>query len=215
MISLAVVRYRSPSDKDFSTEETPLADVKKLADHIAELEGEIEECRRANEQLSQTEQNLRSNLEEYKWLHELAEQEKRNISRYVYINFREVQYLGLEELSPYVEIVFDIINASIYVITIDRNIEDGAVHLNSARLNPKQTEILGPLQYISRNDRGEQKVLIIKQWLSPTEAERIKHPQPGDKFYFGSLRLIVKGADETKGVTAQRLSLPSSIDISE
>lgn len=152
---------------------------------------------------------------QYEWLQKLAERDKSNISRYVYVIFSEVNYKGLNELDPYIEIGFYIINASVYDITIDKNIQDGAVYFNELKLNPKQTEVLGSLQHISRDDRGERRELVLQQWLTKDVAERVKHPLPGDKLFFNRLHLNVQGADSNQGIRAQRLSLPSSISIEE
>lgn len=149
-----------------------------------------------------------------KKLHEIAESDKRRISKYVWIIYRRVEYEGLTATDPYIEIIFDIINASVYSISIDKKIEQGAVYLNNEELNPQQTKIDGSLQNISRDDRGDSRgVLVIKQWLTPTLAARIRNPLPDDELHFSRLSLIVKGADDSEGIAPQRLSLPRSIPI--
>lgn len=205
----------------------PPADSQLLNDRIAELEREktalekarqnasdlYEKARRENDGLQMALTGKINDLESNKWLHELAARDKNNVSRYVYIIFDRIDYEGLAELSPYIEIIFYIINASVYIINIDKNIEDGAVYLNGVELNPKQAKIDGSLKYISRDDRGEKKLLVIKQWLTPTEVARIRNPLPDDKLYFSRLKLIVNGAYDTEGVLPQRLSLPSSVPV--
>ena len=168
-----------------------------------------------SEQLQKLEREnaeLQTFKEQNYWLYELAQRDKNNVGRYVYVFFSHIKYEGLTELDPYLEIYFDIINASVYNISIDKTIQDGAVYFNHLKLNPKQTEILGPIQYISREDRGEQRQLIIQQWLAKDVAERIRNPKPDDKLHF-RLTIYVRGADDTQGVREQRLSLPSSIPL--
>jgi hypothetical protein len=169
---------------------------------IIELEGE-------NSALKTAKKSLESDLGALKWLKELADRDKSNIGRYVYILFRKIKYEGLDELDPYIEIIFDIINASVYDITIDKNILSGAVYFNSLKLNPKQTEILGSIQNISREDRGEGRLLVIQQWFPNKDvAERIRKPQPGDVLRFNTLSLTVNAGDGNPEVRSQRLTLP-------
>jgi hypothetical protein len=176
-----------------ATREEPNAEntqaVEELNDHIKKLEEE----KAAN-----------------KWLLDLAKRDKTNISQYVHVLNGSVDYKGLAELSPYIEISFRIINASVYSITIDKNIEDGAVYLSDVELNPKMTKIDGSLRNISRGER-EVRLLVIKQWLTPTEVERINNPRPDDKLYFSRLSLTIRGGNGDEEVRPERLSLPSSI----
>jgi len=147
-----------------------------------------------------------------KWLHAIAEGDKRNINRQVHIVFLKVDYAGLAEITQYVEIIFKVINASVYHITIDKQIQDGAVYLNNTKLNPKQTEILGSLENIARGEQ-EKRLLVIQQWLTPAEAERISKPLSDDKFNLSRLSLRVSGGYDGADVKSQRLFLPSSVPI--
>lgn len=173
---------------------------------------QLQKLGRENAELKTDNAALKTFKEQNYWLSELAERDKNNVGRYVYVFFSNIKYGGLTELDPYLEIHFDIINASVYNISIDKTIQDGAVYFNNLKLNPKQTEILGSLQYISRDDRGEQRQLIIQQWLAKDVAERIRNPKPDDKLHF-RLTIYVRGADNTQGIREQRLSLPPSVPL--
>jgi hypothetical protein len=203
--------------------------VKKKDERIAELEREkvaflkdgrnedavlIRQYKSSSERLTQEHQTLRAELDKLKWLRESADRDKSNINNYVYIIFHRVDYAGLDDpYKPYIEIYFKIINASVYRITISKNIEDGAVYLNQDHdLNSNDAKIDGSLQNISR-DENELRWLVIKQRLAPGEAERIKNPQPGDKLIFGRLHLNVKGKNGYYETDWQRLHLPSEIPI--
>lgn len=165
-------------------------------------------------QISSRDSELETLKSKYGWLHQQAEQDKRSIGKYVYIIFSKVKYDGLDEIDPHIEIFFNIINASVYDIVIDKEIQNGAVYFNNTELNPKQAKLDGSLHSISRGE-NEQRHLVIKQWVSPELAKRIKNPQPDDKFHFNRLWLNVKGRDDNIEVEPQRLSLPSSIPIKE
>lgn len=193
------------------------ATIEELRNRVEQLEQErtitAEQHRASIQRLSDELETLKT---KYKWLRELAEKDKKHISKYVYILFHRVRYEGLNELSPYIEIVFRIINASVFPITIDNDIKDGAIYLNHIELNPKMTKIDGSLQYIPRDER-EPSFLVIKQWLTPTEAKHISTitSSSDDKLYFGNLRLDVRGASNDLEVEPQRLSLPSNVSLRE
>jgi hypothetical protein len=233
----AVILYLLGLFRTASAEKpSPPSGTQPLHDRIAELEGEktaLEEARdnaiRARETMGKevgrlehlarthsvradlNQQLLDQNKAQYGWLHEAAEGDKRNISKYVYIIFRKVKYEGLDEIEPYIEIFFDIINASVYNIIIDKGIQDGAVYFNDKELNPKQAKLGGSLHSISRDER-KQRFLVIKQWISQELAKRIKNPLPDDKLYFDRLWLNV-GAANNSEVDSGRLSLPSHIPV--
>jgi hypothetical protein len=152
-------------------------------------------------------------LASLKWLEESAERDKNTISGHVHIIFQKVNYEGISNARrPYIEIVFYVINASVYNITIDNKIHGGAIYLNNDDLNPNDATIHGTLQNITRDER-ELRPLVIKQRLASGEAADIRNPQPGDKLRLGMLHLAVRGKRGDYETEWQRLHLPSEIPI--
>lgn len=227
VIAASVLRYfkRRANSGLTAKEPTALAAI-QLSERVEELEREkvalekaregaselYEKARNENDTLQMVITSRIKELESYKWVHDIANRDKSNIGRYVYIIFRNVRYEGLDEIESHIEIVFNIINASVYNIIIDKDIENGAVYFNDLELNPKQAKLDGSLHSISRDDRGEVRVLIIKQWVSPELAKRIKNPQPNDKLSFNRLWLNVRAANNSE-IKPQRLSLPPEIPV--
>jgi hypothetical protein len=218
----------TPKEENLNTENSRVAE--QLNERIEELEREKTALEKARDYASNLYERARKEIEtkdiqissrdseletlksKYGWLHEQAERDKRGISKYVYIIFSKVKYEGLDEIEPHIEIFFNIINASVYSIIIDKDIKGGAVYFNSTELNPKQAKIDGSLHPISRGE-NEKRFLVIKQWVSPELAKRIKNPQPNDELYFNRLWLSVSGGESNPEVVPGRLSLPSSIPI--
>jgi uncharacterized small protein (DUF1192 family) len=200
-------------EKEKTALETTRDNNVKQYDELIKENGRLHELARThNIRADLNDQALEALKTNYRWLYEIAERDKRHINSYVYIIFRKVNYRGLDEIEPYIEVIFDIINGSVYNIIIDKDIKDGAVYFNNTPLNSKQTEIDGSLHSISRNE-NERRFLVIKQWVSPELAKRIKNSQPDDKLFFNRLWLNVRDADSNSEVRPQRLSLPSEIAI--
>lgn len=218
---------KDPEDEELQRARDALKALPALREQVNSSKTRIEELERDKKadavtirQLNNKADNLSRDAEAYssklaalKWLGVIAERDKSQISQYVYIFFLNVNYEGLNALQPYIEIVFYVINASVYNVTIDKGIKDGAVYLDGEELNPREATIKGSLQNISRDDRSEKRLLVIKQRLTDKEVQRIRNPLPDDKLSFDRLHLEVRGADGDQGVGAQRLSLPSSIPI--
>lgn len=207
------LQSQEQSDAEKSIE--PLATQKsELETQIQGLNKDIARLQEDNDKLQFSITERIKELEQWAWLRQIADNDKRNISRYVYIIFRKVSYEGLNaELQKYIEIYFDIINASVYSITIDKTIQGGAVYLNNEELNPNSTTIDGSLHNISRDERGDRPFLVIKLRFTPTEAERIRNPLPEDKLHFNRLWINVKAENTNSDEQPKRLCLPSEIPI--
>lgn len=227
------VQSIAPTASGKSTFMSPAAHIEELVGRVKELEREnaalekarenasnlYEEASKKIERLQNDVDILQSSnasriseLEQLSWLRGLAQNERANFNGYVYIIFSKVKYEGLDKIEPYIEIFFDIINASVYPIIIDKNIEDGAVYFNDIRLKPKLAELDGSLHIISRDDR-KQRFLVIRQGVFPELAKRIKERLPDDKLFFNRLHLQVRAKVDGTETSPQRLSLPESVSI--
>ena len=199
--------------KDLERENAALENAREHASNLyEEASKKIERLQNDIEILQSSNASRISELEQLSWLRDLAQGDKTNFNGYVYIIFRNVRYEGLDEIEPYIEIFFDIINASVYPIIIDKDIEDGAVYFNDIRLKPKLAELDGSLHFISRDDR-KQRLLVIRQGVLPELAKRLKERLPDDKLFFNRLHLQVRAKVGDTETRPQRLSLPESVSI--
>lgn len=148
----------------------------------------------------------------YKWLYEIAESDKADIDKFVVAKDPAVNYEGLSAGAPYFVITFNVVNYSVYQISIDPKEVEGAIYRNDE-------EISGNLKMVSRIEnlaRGDEPmVLELKQWVSPQEIPLLINPLLDTVLKFDRIKIYVKGGDGLSGIAPQRLRLPSGVTIKE
>lgn len=183
--------------------------LEKARQHASNL---YEKARKENDALQMSLTNKIHYLESQKWLHDLAERDKREIDKYVVAKDPSVHYGGLRADLPYIVITFRVFNYSIHPISIDPKDVKGSIYRNEQELSGN-LKMEGDVINLSRD--GSHWELAIKQWIDPIEAELLVNPLRDIQLKFDKLKIIIKGGDGTSGIEPRRLRLPSAIPVAE
>lgn len=143
-----------------------------------------------------------------KWLHDIAESDKKNLQNAVLVEDCEINY-QLSDQVPTIEFTFYIFNGSVYTIIIDSSIK-GEVGWRKKPLSG-ETKMLGtPPKNIPQKSREK---FTVCQWVNREEADSIsKANWPAtDYFYFSNLKIGIRGGDDFSDVQPGQLMLPHSI----
>lgn len=151
---------------------------------------------------------LETKLEADSWLHRIAEFDRRNIEQRVSIGQCIMSSSDVTGSPPYVLFLLDIYNCSVFDVFIEDKTE--------GYIKFRDKELDGPI--IPRNSytmdipRGNHKVFAIEQRLG-TLAEFVKtHWDKRDSFFtFNSLKIKIRGIDDSQGVEPKYLSTDNSV----
>jgi len=147
-------------------------------------------------------------LDQYKWLHEMAEKQSREIGSWVVVE--QVRFCYREFIAPIPYLIFavDVHNKSVFDITIEDEIK-GHIKIAGERLLGEKELINNPK--ISPSDKGS---LTIKQRLSPTEIGLVsacEKEQLGAFYYFDNLEMMIAARTENPRFEHTPLQLPEHI----
>lgn len=136
-----------------------------------------------------------------KWLHEIADNDRRFIDNYVKVESCEIVGHDLRN-ELYVDFKLSILNASVHAVCIDDTIE-GDIYFNNRLLRNPVKKIENPARYIGHGDNNH---LIMRQWLSSEEiADILSASDKSNKFRFSSLVITINGASTDSEVIPKRL----------
>lgn len=136
-----------------------------------------------------------------KWIHELADNDRRFIENYVKVESCDI--VGHDLLNElYVDFKLSILNASVHTIRIDDTIE-GDIYFNTRLLRNPIKKIENPARHIRH---GDSQHLIIRQWLSSEEVGHILSASEDDgKFILSSLVISIRGVSSDNEVFPKKL----------
>ena len=143
--------------------------------------------------------------------YDFAKSEKGEIDKYVIVKDSSFNYDGLEADPPYFTVTFNLINSSVYRISIDPKDVKGTIYRNDEEISGNLK--VSPIENLSRGD--EPAALVLKQWVSTQELPRLINPILDTVLKFDRVRITVKGGDGAAGVVPKTLRLPSVIPVSE
>jgi hypothetical protein len=139
-----------------------------------------------------------------KWLHELAEQDKRFIDqRVVLVSHELFRHDLLKEL--YVDFKFSILNASVYSIGIDEDSLKGDIYFNMRLLSKRNKLMENEARHCRHADTKD---FVIRQWLEKEEiAEILQSSNDSDEFRFNHLGITIRGSSKEDGVNPKKLNV--------
>lgn len=124
-----------------------------------------------------------------KWLHQIADNDKRFIEQYVKIEKCEIVGHDFLHKAPYVDFKITILNASVYVIYIEGPVK-GDIRFDSQLLSKDMKVIENPARYI---EHGKANYFIVRQWLSKEEVDCIlSAAEDYDEFRFTGMEIMIK-----------------------
>lgn len=201
------------------TPQLPEPNVEELKGRIKELDADIKVVRREREQFrieaarqqkEATTQSIRadsnhSRLEEYKWLHEIAEGERRQIEKHVVVETCAMNPLYLWEDLPYVVFDFTVYNGSVYSISV-QDLVDGFIRFKGQHLDAKARMLDNQVKNCPRGGRN---TFRIRQRVLKDEAALISDTlkSSGNLFDFSELIVTVSGGDAFPNLEPARLDL--------
>jgi hypothetical protein len=142
-------------------------------------------------------------------VHEIAEQQRRGIARQVLAVNPRMNFKGLREHAPYFTVTFDVVNTSVFLVSIEEI--KGALFLNGNLLSGSAKLMATGLQYLPVGDRRE---LVIQQWVNPQEASLILDATDAStQLGFAGLDVRIKGGSNSLNIEPQRLVLPTAIPV--
>lgn len=150
--------------------------------------------------------------ESYKWLYELADQDKKFIDQRVKVIGCEI--IGHDLLKElYVDFKFTIINASVYAVSIVEDSIKGDIYFNARILSKPNKIIENAARYFGH---AEIKDFTVRQWLDRDEiADILNSSDDTDKFRLGGLDIMVKGGSDEAGVYPKKLNVYSLSHLSK
>lgn len=186
-----------------------------------ELEKQVKELKESNFQLQEKKEEqkdrivlreserdaLQSKIDAHKWLYEIAEYDKNDLSVLVQVQSVVWNPHYLSERLPYTEFTFTIFNGSVYEVSVDKDI-NGYVTFAEQRLS-------GNIRLAEKTAKtfphGATRRLRIYYPLSKEDVALIQTaPElPDMGFCFGFEKLVIKISG--KDIELQPLSLPSNI----
>jgi hypothetical protein len=196
--------------------------ITELEDEKAALVRSKEEAQREIDRLKHDEVGLSLSLnsrihelENYKWLHEMAERDKKEIDKYVVVREPSIDYQEMKGANPYFIVSFKVFNYSVHGISIFLEEDTRAIYRNDKELSG----YLKSDRRVVNLRRGHgHMVLALKQWVSVPETTLINNPliyaDEPIVLNFDEVILTIKGADESLGIEPKRLKL-SPIPIGE
>ena len=138
------------------------------------------------------------------WLHAIAQNDKNFIDRYVKVIGCEVRGHDLLHTAPYVDFKFTILNASVYLISIDETVK-GDIYFGAQLLSKDMKMVANTARYCKH---GESKDFTVRQWLSREEVAYILSAQDAtDQFRFSGLDVTVTGASGEQPVNSKKLDV--------
>ncbi|HEV2707911.1 MAG TPA: hypothetical protein VGV59_18470 [Pyrinomonadaceae bacterium] len=224
-------RRNRPSSKE-TVESTPEAEqipdvnIEELRGRIKELEdGKAADARTIEQQRTQIGQlqhdaqthsmraefrdrQLETLKTQYEWLHEMAEEQAKDISKYVVVE--QVRFCYHEFIAPIPYLIFavDIRNKSVFDITIEDEMK-GHIRIAGERLHGEKELVHNPK--IPPSDKG---TLTIKQRLGSVEVELVKGCEKeylGAFYYFDKLEIMIAARTEIPRFERPPLQLPEHI----
>src|SRR5215213_568133 len=190
--------------------------VEELKNRIKELELELEEeVKKTRFEANQKDalrahrDSIESELGAYKWLHEMAAKQAKDISKYVVVKKAYFCYHKLKESIPYIVFGVDIRNNSVFEITIEDEMR-GAIKLAGEPFLREKQMIYNP-GAIRPMSKG---TLTIKQRLSPEEAALIQTCEDGMHgafYYMDELIIMIGEGTQFPKYERARLMLPQSV----
>lgn len=139
-----------------------------------------------------------------KWLHDIAENDKRFIDKFVKVAGGEIFGHDFLHTAPYVDFKFTVLNASVYAICIEEPVK-GDIRFQSQLLSKDIKIIENPARYI---EHGKTQYLIVRQWLSREEVKCILSASDGeDAFRFTGMELMIKCCFPETDVEHKRLDV--------
>jgi hypothetical protein len=123
-----------------------------------------------------------------RWLHEIAENDKRFIDKYVEVLECEIVGHDLLHRAPYIDFKFTILNASVYAIQIEESIK-GDIYFQSQLLSKEIKMIENTVRHC---EHGRSEHFILRQWLSSEEVACILNVSEDDAGEFRFSRLDIK-----------------------
>lgn len=213
----ALAQVAVSNNQSLNAEPVAATHFEQVDERIKELERKLEEeTKKYQSQLNQKEDVLKHlnsvELEldtlktQYKWLHELADQDKKVIDQRVKVIGCEI--IGHDLLKElYVDFKFTILNASVYAVSIDENSIKGDIYFNS-RLLSKGNRIIENAARFSGH--AEIKDFIVRQWFDRDEiGDILDSSDNADKFRLGGLDITVNGRSDDAGVYPKKLNVYS------
>lgn len=200
--------------------------VEELARQVEELEGEkatLEAARKEDDkrireeinnnartyQYSQTVNSELSALKtQYKWLHEMADEQAKDISSYVVVERVRFCYHDMNAPIPFLIFAVDVHNKSVFDINIENGMDEN-IKIAGERLLGEKELINNPK--ISPSGKES---LTIKQRLSPTEVglvTRCENEPLGAFYYFEKLVIMIAARTEFPRFERTPLTLPNSV----
>jgi hypothetical protein len=197
--------------KDLEQEITSLTHDGGVADRtIQQLKAEVGRARESAETHSMRATIRDKELErletQYKWLHELADNDRRFIDKFVKVLECKIgRHDLLTEL--YIEFEFSILNASVYQIVVgedDRKVK-GDTFLNSRELSRDKKITRGSIR---RYAHGETGTLRVRHWLTPEEVtDFLKGPNKAGEFRFKGWEIGISGDSPQSEVIPKNLEV--------
>jgi hypothetical protein len=195
--------------KDLEAGNASLRRAGEVADRtIQQLKKESGRAREAAETLSLRLSVREGLLEQYKWLHEMAEAQARDIGSYVAVERVRFCYHKFAAPIPYIVFAVDLRNSSVFDIAIEGEVK-GHITLAGERLLGEKELVYNPKIPPSGKDS-----LTLKQRLNPTEVNLVaaceKEPL-GAFYYFEKLEIMIAARTEPPRFGRAPLELPQHI----
>jgi hypothetical protein len=174
-------------------------------------QSEIERLQKNNTALEIDIDLRRQELSNYAWLHEMANAQAKDIDKYVIVERVFLCELRLTDpiQIPYVEFWLDIINTSVYDITVHTDTIEGRIKFQLNNLLEGK-EIIFPYESIPPSSRGN---VNIKQRLNPTEVSLLapyenKREEALPLFNLDDLGIVISGGTQFPQVERKYLTIP-------
>jgi hypothetical protein len=174
-------------------------------------QSEIERLQKNNTALEIDIDLRRQELSNYAWLHEMANAQAKDIDKYVIVERVFLCELRLTDpiQIPYVEFWLDIINTSVYDITVHTDTIEGRIKFQLNNLLEGK-EIIFPYESIPPSSRGN---VNIKQRLNPTEVNLLapyehKREEALPLFNLDDLGIVISGGAQFPQVERKHLTIP-------
>lgn len=216
----------SPPSPGETAENIPSADVKELEGRINELEREsaalekaredastlYEKARRDNDVLQGALAGKISDLESLEWLRNVADDQLKNLRKYVLVRKCDINLSPLSDGKRYVEFTFHVINYSVLHVTIPMRkdaVIEGSIYFGGDRLSGEaklvENRVIGLPPYGTTYFK-------IHQWVSSDDVKDIPETfkTVGNLFGFSEAVVYVR-ADEFPDDKAARLDLTSGM----
>jgi hypothetical protein len=149
-----------------------------------------------------------------KWLREIAEKDKREVERMVYVFEIERTGLSFEPPKPFIIFNLRVFNGSLFPITIEPK-PTGFIKYAGRRLAGEIT--MSTKWEVKNLPRGWNAKIELHQWLTQEDADFINHDPnaPNNFFDLGQVSLTITGGEPFYDVVAQRpLKIDGGVDMS-